>query len=277
MNGPAVQAETIKPYSLYAQPILYKGLSFKLLTGRHYALYCRCSQDEARTLLRQLDAFYEREYAQFFVNPVADKTRIVLFQDELEYRRSVNAPDGQWAHYDPALKISLSYYQKNPGALFHESVHRWLDANYHSGAALWFNEGFASYFESPMLKADGSWQYQKVNFRIQSLAQQDWRPLTDLMRRIDLRYPTDKAQARALFAYLADRGLLRDYVRQYLETCFGDPDGIAALELVLHAPLGQIDLDLQEWVHKHGAPATGETSKSIDQRGSVALRELFQF
>lgn len=56
------------------------------------------------------------------------------------------------------------------------------------------------------------------------------------------------AQARTLFLYLSDKGVLPDWYRLYTDNFEADPRGLKAFETVFEKPLPQIDLDYRAWL-----------------------------
>lgn len=228
----------------------YKGLDFRLIKGPVYWLYFRGKTAQAQKNIAVLEQFYNREYHKFFDKKPKRKIRVVLFKNEQEYLKKTRSPDGQYAHYDPRTGLLLSWDQKNPGNLFHESIHKWLHANNHLDVSMWFNEGFASYFESPKFRPDGSWIYDRNNFRMTEI-QNQWTPLHIFLKRIDLPHSHSKAQARLIFLYLADKGKLTTFVKAYLENAFVQKDGILALENTINLKLSQINTDLKVWRQKN--------------------------
>lgn len=221
----------------------FRNLDFKLIKGPHYWLYYRSSASHARKSLIALEQFYNSEYNKYFKQDTVNKIKIVIFKNQGEYKYITKAPDNQQAHYDPKRSLVFSWYKPNPGYLFHESVHAWLAMNGHNSSSLWFNEGFASYYESPVKGTHDRWHFNRCNFRMRKLSG-NWTSLSIFMRRIDLPDIHSKAQARLVFLYLAEQGLVKEFVHLYLENAFRQIDGITAMEEVTGKKLPQIEKEL---------------------------------
>jgi hypothetical protein len=58
------------------------------------------------------------------------------------------------------------------------------------------------------------------------------------------------AQARAVFLYLSQKGLLNQWYRTYTEGFAEDPTGVQALEKVLGKPITEIDVDFKSWIRQ---------------------------
>jgi hypothetical protein len=122
----------------------------------HYEIWTDGSPDRARAIAQEMERHYA-DYERVFPYPHNDVFvfRVLVFRDRRgfdQYRQDIfrQSDIGSFgrteAFYWPATK-ELVLYEGGIGAARHEAFHQFLDF-YVDDAPLWFNEGFASYFET---------------------------------------------------------------------------------------------------------------------------------
>jgi len=149
--------------------------------------------------------------------------------------------------------ISIRYITWK-GSISHELTHSLLQNDFPDMPS-WFNEGFASLHEKATyrdgnLQGDFSWTL--ISLR-RALSENTYTGLRQMMGSNDdeiygKRGSYYYAQGRYLLMYLQEKGLLKDYYRQFRETYEKDSTGITQLEKILHKNLDEIDKDYLDYI-----------------------------
>jgi hypothetical protein len=201
----------------------------------------------------ELEKFFQSQYTRFFSKPFNRKIEIFLFENKMDYIHATGVEPGYLAHYDKKTGRIYSSLtgEKNEilGALFHENIHLWLTVNIKGAVKLWFQEGFASFFETPLPIKNGHWKFANPNWRQASLREQ-WTELKTFMQTVDLPYEHSKAQARIIFLWLSEKGLLEKYFKKYMENLDYDNSGMDALKAVTGESMENLDRNLHEYSKK---------------------------
>jgi hypothetical protein len=157
-------------------------------------------------------------------------------------------PYGYYMSREHALimNVGLGY-----GTLVHEIVHPYMHQNV-PDCPPWLNEGLASLYERPA--EDHGHIIGYINWRLPALQRAiragtlpSFRKLTSMDE--NRFYDDDDdhyAQARYLVLYLQEKGLLRDFFKEYLKDRKDDPTGYTTLQKVLGNP------DMGEFQKKWG-------------------------
>jgi len=224
-----------------------EGLEFKVQESENFVIHFRGPQKDAEFLQREIDKFYSVQYSKFFTTPLAVKISIILFKDKREYISKTKVPQDYLAHFEPKAKRILTFSNTQPGAIFHELIHAWLDFNSVSNTRqLWFEEGFASFFESPEKISEEEWRFDKPNWRMES-AKGKWTNLKSFMQTIDLRENHSKGEARLIFLWLSKNQLLEQFVGKYHENLDFDTSGIDAIQEIVGKNIDEIDFEIQNF------------------------------
>lgn len=208
----------------------------------------RCSSTIAWATKRLQEAY-------FAASPPGPIT-IWLFRDAKSYRTWAwklfkHRPDTPYGYYSPDVEALIMDISTGGGTLVHEMVHPFIDANFPSCPS-WFDEGLASLYEA-CAERDGK-IVGLVNWRLTGLQEAiiaddvpSFEALTSTSR--DAFYDDDPgthyAQARYLCFYLQERGLIRDYYRQFAANVASDPSGYATLKRV--AKIDDIAVFERDW------------------------------
>jgi len=220
-------------------------LKLSQVESPHFTLFYRGDKKKAEEKISLLESFHTTQYSRFFNKELGDKITVILYKDKKEYTKVTGVKKEFFAHFESTDKKIYSNSQENIGAIFHECVHYWL--NYNTGGdrvRLWFEEGFASFFESPEKKEDKSYEFGRPNWRQKSL-QGKWTSLASFMQRVDLREEHDKAQARLFFLWLSKQGLLESYINKYIEFLDFDFSGIDALKEITGKNIEEINGEMK--------------------------------
>lgn len=176
---------------------------------------------------------------------------IWLFKDHHSYTNHAwtlfhDVPTTKFGYYSPAKKALVMDISTGGGTLIHEMVHAFMPANFKECPA-WFNEGFASLFEAAS-ERDGkivglvNWRFKGLERAIKQGKTISFKELTsktgDDFYMADT-YTSHYAQARYLFYYLQEHGLLRKYYHEFVKNAKSDPTGYATLQRVL----GESDME----------------------------------
>lgn len=177
----------------------------------------------------------------FFSAKPGQMVTIYLFRDEESYRKHTwsmfgETPSTPYGYYSPQRQALIMNIATGTGTLVHEMVHPLLAADF-PGVPSWFDEGLASLYEQCRQK-DGhivglvNWRLPVLQARLNAGRLV---PLEELLATTTEEFYDDSqgihyAQARYLCYYLQERGLLRDFYRQFREhAAAGDPTGKATL------------------------------------------------
>jgi hypothetical protein len=186
----------------------------------------------------------ERLHADFFSRVPEDPVTVWLFKDAKSYRRNAlalfgeapSSPYGYFLSGESALVMNIA---TGGGTLVHEMVHAFMRADFPDCPA-WINEGLASLFEqcsdcSGHICGLPNWRLPGLVEAVRAGSLPSFRALasTTSAEFYGQDKGTNYAQARYLFLYLQERGLLRDFFRRVRDDHAADPTGYASLVKVL--------------------------------------------
>jgi hypothetical protein len=194
--------------------------------------------------------------AQYFARDPQETITIWLFKDAASYEAHARAlfgdePDTPYGYYSRDHAALIMNIATGGGTLVHELVHPFLAANFPDCPA-YFDEGLASLYEAAD-ERDGQ-IVGLPNWRLPALAQavrdKHLTTIDKLMRLDSDAFYNDPeglhyAQARYLFYYLQEAGLLSRFYALAHAHRQQDPTGLGALRAVLgKESLGQFE---REW------------------------------
>ncbi len=180
----------------------------------------------------------------FFTRDPDQILDIFLFKDRASYLRGTRAlvggkPGTPFGFYSPRARGLFMNISTGEGTLVHELVHPFMEAACPAPPP-WINEGLGSLYEMVGQKQGHIWGYP--NWRLPALQRtiraKALPPFTDLIAADEhVFYEEDPgsnyAQARYLFYYLQERGLLPAFFKAYLKGLAQDPTGLATLKRTL--------------------------------------------
>jgi hypothetical protein len=156
--------------------------------------------------------------------------------------------------YTPATHTLMINLGTGDGTLVHELVHalQWPDFR---DCPLWFFEGFGSLFEmsakqgSDEIVGKKNWRYAEL---IKTLRENRLTPLRRLMTmdnaafrsRVSLHY----AQARYLCMYLQEKGVLKQFYKEFRDNFSSDRTGLKTLEKIFGKSAEEVEKDWLAWV-----------------------------
>ena len=204
-------------------------------------------ETHARETVKWAVDLLKRDY---FAKDPSEILDIWLFKDAASYRKHAKQlfgedPTTPYGYYSPAHKSVIMNIETGGGTLVHEIVHPFMEANF-PGCPAWFNEGMGSLYEQ-CGEQDGHIR-GFTNWRLPGLQRAIGRGgLTSFkaLLAMDARtfYNEDKgtnySQSRYLCYYLQERGLLRNFYRDFLANRATDPSGFDTLKKTL----GERDMD----------------------------------
>lgn len=194
--------------------------------------------------------------ADFFEHDPEHIIDIWLFKDKQSYEQHVeqlfgsrpNTPYGYYSSRRRALVMNIS---TGGGTLVHEIVHPFIERNFPQCPA-WFNEGLASLYEQSAEREGRicgltNWRLRGLQRAIQGEMVPSFQTLCGTSTNEFYRENAGVhyAQARYLCYYLQEKGLLRDFYRQFCENVDADPTGFATLQSVLDRT--DMDAFQEEW------------------------------
>jgi hypothetical protein len=222
-----------------------KGRGFTVLVERPFVVV----GDEPRASVAEWSAQVVRATVQrlkkeYFAKDPAAILEIWLLKDEASYRKHAkeffdDEPDTPYGYYLPAKRALIMNIATGGGTLVHEIVHPYIEANFPEAPA-WFNEGLGSLYEQSGTR-DGR-IYGYTNWRLAGLQRglekgtvPTFKSLTAMTRSEFYREAngTNYAQARYLCYYLQEKGLLRDFYREFSTNVATDPTGFKSLQKIL--------------------------------------------
>jgi hypothetical protein len=197
--------------------------------------------------------------ATYFNAEPNEPVLILLFERAGPYKRLAK----QWFDDDDvphfgffrrSERVMLMNVGTGTGTLVHELVHALMAPDF-PDVPDWFNEGLASLYEQCSLSGDSITGHE--NWRLpdlqEAIRKKTLRPLSEMIQ--SARFYDDKlvginyAQARYLMFYLQEKGLLKDYYRQFREGVKDDPTGLTTLKQILKTDnLDEFDQAWRRWV-----------------------------
>jgi hypothetical protein len=169
---------------------------------------------------------------------------IWLLKDEASYRKHAkeflsDEPDTSYGYYLPSKHALIMNIATGGGTLVHEIVHPFVEANFPKAPA-WFNEGLGSLYEQSGSK-DGriygftNWRLAGLQSGLKKGTVPSFETLTSMSRSEFYREATgtNYSQARYLCYYLQEKGLLREFYREFSMNVSSDPTGYLSLKKVL--------------------------------------------
>jgi len=202
---------------------------------------------------RMADELYEAYFTRRPRRPI----RIYCFRDHASYEFYVRdfygrAPTTPYGFYMASERKMVLNLATGTGTLAHEIVHPLIGEDF-PGVPAWFNEGFASLFESTKPDANGR-LVGRSNWRLRDLKRaRDEVPLKTLMGTTTEEFYGDDrgvhyAMARYFCLYLQRQGLLDRFYREFRATVSDDPTGVGALERVTRKPLADFEKEWRSWI-----------------------------
>jgi hypothetical protein len=197
--------------------------------------------------------------ATYFDKHPTEPVLILLFEKPEPYKRLAKKWFGDddvphFGFFRRSDRVMLMNVGTGTGTLVHEIVHALMAPDF-PDVPDWFNEGLASLYEQCSLGTDTITGHE--NWRLPDLQaairKKTLRPLKEMIG--DPHFYGDDlvginyAQARYLTFYLQQKGLLRDYYRQFRDGVKDDPTGLKTLKQVLKTDdLDAFDKSWRKWV-----------------------------
>ena len=218
--------------------------------------------DAAETTIRRMT---EELYDHYFTRRPTQPIRVYCFRNRSTYEEYVRrahgrAPTTPYGFYLSSERKTVLNLATGLGTLAHEIVHPLLCEDF-PGVPAWFNEGFASMFEST--EDSSGRKLARNNWRLNDLrrATREGRivPLRTLMEtNTDEFYGDDRgvhyAMARYFCVYLQRQDLLVRFYREFRATVNDDASGIAALERVSRKSLADFEAEWRSWLDEMRYP-----------------------
>jgi hypothetical protein len=215
------------------------------------------SLEAAETTVRRVS---EDLYRNYFSRRATRPVRVYCFRNHETYAAYVRsaygrAPTTPYGFYMASERKMVLNLGTGLGTLAHELVHPLIGEDF-PGVPAWFNEGFASLYESAPRNSEGR-MVPRSNWRLNDLkrAKIDRReiPLKTIMEtNTDEFYGDDRgvhyATARYFCLYLDQKGLLVRYYQEFRATGDADPTGIKALERITRRSLEDFETEWRTWV-----------------------------
>jgi hypothetical protein len=199
----------------------------------------------------------------YFAKAPVEVIDIYLFKDKASYDKAnkelfAGAPDTPYGYYSPRYNALVMNIATGGGTLVHEIVHPFISANF-PNCPPWFNEGLASLYEQSMDRDGHIWGLP--NWRLIDLKKTLTRNAANLPAEDDGAAPAFKALcamdadafygkgkgpnygvARYVCLYLQEKGVLRQFYKDFVANQKADPTGYATLQKTL-AGVGEKDMN----------------------------------
>jgi hypothetical protein len=179
----------------------------------------------------------EQEYFQERPKKLLD---VYLFKDAASYEHGVKAltgdePGTPYGFYSSRHEGLFMNIATGGGTLVHEIVHPYVEADF-PGAPAWLNEGLGSLYEQSGEREGRiigltNWRLAGLQKAIRRGTVPSFQALASMSDHAfyDEDRGTNYAQARYLFFYMQERGLLRDFYAAFRAARQKDPTGYATL------------------------------------------------
>jgi hypothetical protein len=211
--------------------------------------------DEAEAVVKQraedtVKWAVDRLKQDFFTEDPQHILDIWLFKDKASYEKHTQLlfndhPTTPFGYYSPTHKALIMNIGTGGGTLVHEIVHPFIEANF-PAAPPWLNEGLGSLYEqcgdeNGHIHGYTNWRLPGLQSAIKARTVASFKTLTSMNAHAfynDAR-GTNYAQARYLFYYLQQKGLLVKFYKAFHANQKSDPTGHATLQKIL----GEADMD----------------------------------
>ena len=243
----AVAGEAEVPSDLKAsqEPLLQRLWAGSKVTDRrtpHYYVRSDCGKNTTDFAAKTMELLYLNLKRTFSFEGEADKVRVLVFEDRLEFAEYLNAvgatvPENCVGLYAPMAKeiIALDYGKNDDltRVLLHEGTHQLVHLVTTTWPPIWANEGIAVYFESSEWKGNalrtGVVPKDRLRHLKQALRRDEYRSLKNL---IDMSYGEEfelleygEAWSLVYFFAKADGGRYAKRFRDYFKML---KDGVSA-------------------------------------------------
>jgi hypothetical protein len=238
------------------------GAGFSITKFQYFVVFSNLDEDLTYRLIDNDVCHASLAMTNHFVANLPDSvTPIFLFGDFDSYRNfsisnfKIDEDDlSPFGFYKISKNAIVIRYVSWKGSIAHEITHVFIQHDF-PGIPSWFNEGLASLHEKSTYKngelvGDFSWRILSLR---RAFRESSYTGLKTLMQTNDKelygkKSPFYYAQARFLFMYLQEKGLLYEYYLSFRDSFERDETGIKQLENVSGKKLSELDEELKEYI-----------------------------
>ena len=233
--------------------------SFVLKTYSCFVIASNLSENETKRIIEHtITSAEECLYNNYFEVKPDEIIKIFLFKDNTTYKnwagKLYNDDDlSPYGYYKPSKKAMLMNISTGSGTLVHELTHAFARYDF-PDIPSWFNEGLGSLYERCSMNNKEILGY--VNWRLPSLQDaindNTYTNLNKLIHTSDDEFYGENSgfyysQARYLCLYLQEKGVLKNFYKNFRDRFSEDNSGKKFLEEVLDMKLSKIEKEYIDW------------------------------
>jgi len=235
---------------------------FSITKFRYFVIFSDLGEDLTYRLIDNDVRHVSLAVTNHFVKNLPDSvTPIFLFNDFDTYKNfsitnfKIDEDDlSPYGFYKISKNVIVIRYVSWKGSIVHEITHAFLHHDFPEIPS-WFNEGIAALHEKSTHKngelvGDFSWRILSLR---RAFRENSYTGLKTLMKTNDealygKRSPFYYAQARFLFMYLQEKGLLYEYYSNFRDDFEKDENGITQLENVSGKKISDLNDELKSYI-----------------------------
>lgn len=198
-------------------------------------------------------------YNDFFSIKPNDVITVFLFKDEVSYRywaeKIFNDTDvSLFGYYKPSDRVVLVNISTGTGTLVHEMTHVFIRFDF-PNIPVWLNEGLGSLYEqcsiyNSEIKGLVNWRLPLLQ---KTIMDNSYKPLINLFKISDEEFYGYESnyyysQARYFCYYMQEKGLLRQFYKNFRDNFNMDSTGTLFVEKVFNDNLENVDKEFKQWV-----------------------------
>jgi len=250
----ALEAEKRKKERLAAR---LKGWLCREDKEKRLVLFTDCSEKWADRLMEILRAWYEALTGYYFPNKPKRYIYICVAKDGESYRKNLGGRVGAAGFYNHSTRILNLNLRTGTGTLTHEFTHALHYADMEARQQrhpVWIIEGFGTMFEQCTIQ-DGkpvglvNWRLPIIQKAIRSGTH--WH-LAEFIRNSPRCFAKNTslayAEARYIFFWLQEKGLLKKFYEEYTKNYDKDKTGIMAFEKVVGKSADEAEKEWRDFV-----------------------------
>ncbi|MBI5360623.1 MAG: hypothetical protein HZA48_08595 [Planctomycetes bacterium] len=228
------------------------GLYFKMEYIPGYIMAFDTSDAKAKEIVNYMIDFHKMTYNTYFEKEIETPFNLICFKTKRDYSSKSGADPQSEGMFIPPNNL-YTYSETGVGTVFHEMVHGYLSLNFGGRLPQWFDEGFASYFEQPLVDFNSGklLQIEYKNWRLPALtgaiSSNSYIPLDKFIKSDGAGSQLQLAEARYLICYLHKKGVLTDLIKSFMATPKNIND-VKAYEDALGMKIGDIEKDFITFV-----------------------------
>lgn len=233
---------------------------FVFIVHSCFLIVSNLTDSESNKIINNTIAPAEKSfYNDFFSIKPNDVITVFLFKNEESYRywaeKIFNDTDvSLFGYYKPSDRVVLVNISTGSGTLVHEMTHVFLRFDF-PDIPVWLNEGLGSLYEqcsiyNSEIKGLVNWRLPLLQ---KTIMDNSYKPLINLFEISDEEFYGYESnfyysQARYFCFYMQEKGLLRQFYKNFRDNFDLDYTGKLFVEKVFNDNLENIDTEFKRWV-----------------------------